>query len=186
MRGSMTIAVSAGDPQGIGPEITVAAVVAVAEERAELRFRVHGAPDLGAGDRGWERLRAAGRLELVPHPFDAAAAGPAPSAGGGAAALAAFAAAAEDAIAGRAEALCTAPLAKEAVERNAPGFTGHTGWLARRVGAEALMCLASERLRVMLLTEHLPLGRVADALSIDLVARKLRLARRALVEDLGI
>jgi 4-hydroxythreonine-4-phosphate dehydrogenase len=181
------IAVSAGDPQGIGPEITRSAVLALGRADARVRFRIHSFGGDGHERDEWESWKNEGRLVEIEHPWSAADRLEAPpSRKGGAASLAAFRAAAEDVIAGRADALCTAPLAKEAVALVEADFRGHTGWLSQRTGAEALMCLASKALRVMLLTEHLPLERVASALTVDLVRAKLELARTALREDLNI
>lgn len=184
MKTDLTLAVSAGDPQGIGPEITAAAIEALAPQRPDLGFRIHVAVGHAPSGTIFDQLREEERLALFEYPFTRRSAPP--SAEGGAAALDAFRAATDDVLEGRADALCTAPLAKEAVAVVEPGFRGHTGWLAKRTGAEALMCLASEQLRVMLLTEHLPLAEVPGALNVEGVAAKLRAAVRALREDLGV
>ncbi|MEZ6196538.1 MAG: 4-hydroxythreonine-4-phosphate dehydrogenase PdxA [Planctomycetota bacterium] len=178
----IVIAVSAGDPQGIGPEVAVAAIARQAAARPEVRYRIHGdaAQLVALGAREDERVT------LVDRPFDRAALTPPPGPEGGRAALAALESAFDDVVSGRADALCTAPLSKEAVAAVAPGFTGHTGWLSKRCGVRAQMCLASEALRVFLLTEHLPLAAVPAALERGVVADFLRATRRALREDLGL
>jgi 4-hydroxythreonine-4-phosphate dehydrogenase len=88
---------------------------------------------------------------------------------------------------GAAAALCTAPVSKAQVARVLPGFVGHTEWLEARCGARrSVMMLAGERLKVALVTNHLPLARVRRALTPALVAETIAVTWRALRDDLGI
>jgi 4-hydroxythreonine-4-phosphate dehydrogenase len=87
---------------------------------------------------------------------------------------------------GRAAGLATAPVTKALVDEEAGPFTGHTGYLAERLGASAVMMLASEALRVILVTEHLPLSGVAKALSGDKIAGVIEVAARGLIGDFGL
>ena len=69
-------------------------------------------------------------------------------------------------LAGRAEAMVTAPVSKEAISRLGIAFRGHTEFLAELSGTRNfVMMLAGERLRVALVTTHLPLNQVSGSLT---------------------
>ncbi len=93
----------------------------------------------------------------------------------------------EDLKNGIIDVMVTAPVDKHAVARALPGFTGHTGYIREKLGAEqALMLLVSNDLRVGLVTEHLPLREVANAVTIEKIAAKGKLMAKSLLEDFGI
>jgi 4-hydroxythreonine-4-phosphate dehydrogenase len=188
------VAVSLGDPSGIGPEVTARAVAALRGRVTPLLF----------GDASFARLaRDAGvdlpvvaqgdRLPrgaaLVPVTRLAASDRRAghPSAAGGAASLAYLEAAFAALGRGQAGALCTAPLAKAQVALTLPGFVGHTEWLeARGGGSRSVMMLAGRRLRVALVTNHLSLRSAIRRLTPDRIAAVARVADEGLRRDLGI
>jgi 4-hydroxythreonine-4-phosphate dehydrogenase len=187
------IAISLGDPSGIGPEVTAAALRSL---RGEIVPILCGDP--GLVDRGFRRLglplvepgervpRGGAFVAVTRLPASALRPGrPAPR--GGAAQLA-FLTAAYDLVAnGAAAALCTAPVSKAQVARALPGFVGHTEWLeARGGGGRSVMMLAGERLKVALVTNHLPLSRVRAALTPALVAETIAVTFRAMQRDLGV
>jgi len=83
--------------------------------------------------------------------------------------------------AGRIGALVTGPVTKWAIQRVRPGFVGQTEYLAQALGGcDVVMMFVSDRLRIALLTRHLPLRRVAGALTQDVLERSLRLTVQAL------
>jgi 4-hydroxythreonine-4-phosphate dehydrogenase len=190
------LAVSMGDPSGVGAELVASALAsrpalrlapfvfgdpgafAAAARRAGLRLPVvePGAPlpaggALVAVTRLPARDRSPGR----------------PSARGGAAQLAYLEAAFAAVAAGRCDALCTAPVSKAQVQRALPGFVGHTEWLEDRCRrGRAVMLLAARRLRVALATNHLALARVPRALTAARVLETLRVADRGLRLDFGL
>jgi 4-hydroxythreonine-4-phosphate dehydrogenase len=153
------LAITAGDPSGIGPEIAVKAredprVVAV------CRPMIYG-----------------------PHTTAALAAFPAgrvnPAAGH--AAYDAIVHATTDALAGRVAAVVTAPINKAAFAAAGYPWRGHTDLLAHLCGSpDVAMMFWSERLRVVLATVHIPLREVPAALSREKVLDVLRLAWRSL------
>ncbi len=193
---AVRVAVSAGDPSGVGPEVSVAAAAAVARE---------GIAAYLFGDAGQlERLsrRAGLRLPAVspgdPLPPGGARVGVTrlaardlrpgrPTLGGARAQLAWLEAALACVLSGEADALCTAPVSKAQVARVLPGFRGHTEWLAERTGApRGVMMLAGPRLRVALATSHAPLSRVRRLLSPGRIAETADVAAAALRRDFGI
>ena len=70
---------------------------------------------------------------------------------------------------GEAGALVTAPLSKEAVAASVSGFSGHTEYLTQRTASDLpVMLLATQSLRVALITTHLPLRAVSAAITEEL------------------
>jgi 4-hydroxythreonine-4-phosphate dehydrogenase len=95
--------------------------------------------------------------------------------------------AAQLALDGDVQGIVTAPAEKAAL--HAAGFTypGHTEWLAELAGgADVAMMLAGHRLRVVLVTTHLPLRDIFDALTVDRIVQVGQITREALIEGWGI
>lgn len=163
------LAVTLGDPRGIGPELVQAAL-----QDGALAALADLVP---VGPRGTEVdvQEATGRW----HPGDSAAAA-------GRAAGDAVVRATELAMSGAVHGLVTAPLDKAALLAGGYDDAGHTEMLARLTGCETAMCLASDRLRVVLATTHRPLREVADALTPELIASVAALTRAGLTEWFGI
>jgi 4-hydroxythreonine-4-phosphate dehydrogenase len=84
--------------------------------------------------------------------------------------------------------LCTAPIHKQALQEGA-GFAhpGHTEYLAHLAGVDrVVMMLASNRLRVVPATIHIPLCEVPQALTGDLLEQVIRITHAALIRDFGV
>jgi 4-hydroxythreonine-4-phosphate dehydrogenase len=96
-------------------------------------------------------------------------------------------------MAGELDGLVTAPISKAALQAAGYAFPGHTEFLKELTGAEEVtMLMTAERtpiggpLRLALLTAHIPLRDVPDALTVELVVRRVRIAVAALREWWGI
>ena len=181
------IALSIGCPCGIGPEVSVASAAAAAARGPRvLLVGDHGALSAAAKGRGV----AVSRLVRVAGPLEAwdVARGKipvwqptrdlperdrrpgAPTRTSGRAQLAWIDAACDAVARGEADALVTGPVSKEVIGRSgAPGassFLGHTEHLQRRLRArEVVMAFWSPALVTSLVTTHMPLARVAGALT---------------------
>lgn len=82
--------------------------------------------------------------------------------------------------------LVTAPINKNLIPEKEPKFTGHTEYITKYVEVEeSLMLLTSERFKVGLVTNHLPLNEVAGNISKDRILHKLRLLNTTLTQDFG-
>jgi 4-hydroxythreonine-4-phosphate dehydrogenase len=68
---------------------------------------------------------------------------------------------------GEADAITTLPIHKEAWAKAGVPYKGHTDMLRDHFGKDAIMMLGCEKLYVALFTEHIPLRRVADSLSLE-------------------
>ena len=172
------LALTLGDPRGIGPEI-VAAALADPALRGLVDFVVVGPRGAPAG--------VAVNVEVGRW-----------SAGGGAAAAGRLAgeaveAAARLAMAGEVAGIVTAPLDKAALHAGGFDDPGHTEMLARLTGVDVAMMLAAEEtadgrhpLRVVLATTHLALRDVPDAVTPSAIATAARVTRDGLRAWFGI
>jgi 4-hydroxythreonine-4-phosphate dehydrogenase len=187
------IALTAGEPAGVAPEITVKAWE---ELGARLPFFWIGDPaHLPQGTKHVEIHKpeeaihaAAIGLPVLPQPFPAPAVPGEPAPENAAAVIASIARAVELVQEGHASAVCTNPINKKALKDGADfAYPGHTEYLAHLAGVEqVVMMLACEALRVVPVTIHIPLARVAHTLKTALLTDTIRITHAALIQDFGI
>lgn len=186
---SVRVAISMGDPAGIGPEII-------------LRVLQRPTPGISARVFGSRLIfmRTAARLGLNPNPPGVVwveTTGPEdkaeevepgnPDARAGAMSVSALEKAMEVVVMGRADALVTAPITKASARAGGFPFPGHTEFLAHRCGvADTAMMLAGPSLRVVPLTGHVPLVAVSECIDVGLVRDTILLTVETLTRDLGI
>jgi 4-hydroxythreonine-4-phosphate dehydrogenase len=185
-RRPVTVAVTAGDPCGIGPEV-ILKTLARWRPRPGLRLLVIG--DRAVFDAAARRLRIRpwNRAEWIDCAHRGRFTPGRPSESSGRASLDYLELAVAAARAGDAHALVTGPVTKWAVARAHPGFVGHTEYLARAFRAhDIVMMFVSDRLRVALLTRHLPIARVPRALTPALVRASSRVTAETLRRQFGI
>jgi 4-hydroxythreonine-4-phosphate dehydrogenase len=177
------IAISLGDPAGIGPEIVVAAVAAAPEE---LRRRIAIFGDRAPLERAARVMGVSlPAIDLREAGFDASPGEP--DERSGAAQVAYLEAAVAAAQRGEVGAIATAPISKTWARRAGFDFPGHTEMLAARFGGcEVAMMFAGPRLKVVLATVHVPLREVATVLTRDRIERVTRMFTESLVRDFGI
>lgn len=88
---------------------------------------------------------------------------------------------------GAIDALVTAPINKAAMKMADFPFPGHTEYLTKELGSqESLMLMVNGNLRIGLVTNHLPISKVAKAVTRDRIMRKLRIMEETLRIDFGI
>lgn len=111
-----------------------------------------------------------------------------PTEAAGRAAFAALERATSDLVEGKIDALVTAPINKSTIQGPDFDFPGHTEYLQSVAadGSEALMIMVSGGLRVALATAHIPIAKVPETLTRELVASKLRAFNESLRRDFGI
>lgn len=187
------IALSCGEPAGIGPEIAAKAWQALG---ARLPFvwigdPAHlpdGTPHAEIHDPAEALHVSATALPILRLPFPARAVPGHPAPENAAAVIEAIARGVELVQEGRASALCTGPIHKKALQDGA-GFAhpGHTEYLAHLAGVKrVVMMLACPDLRVVPVTIHIPLAEVPAALTEQLLEDTLRITHAALIRDFGI
>ncbi|WP_445664983.1 4-hydroxythreonine-4-phosphate dehydrogenase PdxA [Fodinibius sp. AD559] len=87
----------------------------------------------------------------------------------------------------QADALVTAPISKEAVNIAGYHIPGHTEFLAEKTDtSDFMMMLVHKGLRVGLVTGHIPISKVASALSTDSIKKYIRVMHNALQNDFDI
>jgi 4-hydroxythreonine-4-phosphate dehydrogenase len=162
------LAITCGDPAGVGPEIIAAWL------RARADLTVHVAV---IGPARWlETLPAAG-AELVPvGPADYPATPGVPDDEGARVALAAMETAAAGCRDGRFSGVVTGPVSKARLAAVGHVFPGQTEFFADRWGGEPVMAFCGGSLRVVLLTWHIPLREVSARLTPENFARSIRAA----------
>lgn len=83
--------------------------------------------------------------------------------------------------------LVTAPINKRAMVSEGFGNTGHTEYLEKEFGVEEVaMFMVSDRLKIGVVTGHIPLREVPTAISSEKIVRKLRLMSDSLKRDFGV
>ncbi|HEY2825247.1 MAG TPA: 4-hydroxythreonine-4-phosphate dehydrogenase PdxA [Gemmatimonadales bacterium] len=166
------IAITLGDPRGIGPEITAkilaqpvtdadVVVVGPASLTKKLTAERVNAGEWTAGDRDGARAgRVVGEaLERAVHMAQA----------------------------GDVQAIVTGPAEKRAFHEAGYEYPGHTEWLAHLAGdVDVAMMLAVPNLRVVLVTTHIPLKQVPKAVTTERVVRTGTITRDALTAWWGI
>jgi len=110
-----------------------------------------------------------------------------PTPQGGEAAYISLERAMEDLKNGKINVLITAPIDKKNIQSEHFHFNGHTEYLKSKAGAdEVLMFMISENMRIGFTTNHLPLKKIPESITTDLLVKKLRLMNQSLIVDFGI
>ncbi|MGB5868949.1 MAG: 4-hydroxythreonine-4-phosphate dehydrogenase PdxA [Albidovulum sp.] len=189
----LPVALTCGEPSGIGPEIAVKARKALGHD---LPFFWIGDPDhLPKGCARQEIASPAQALGIAPHilpvlPHSFAAPAPPgrPDAANASGVVAVIERAVELVQSGLASALCTAPINKKALQDGARfGFPGHTEFLAHLARVDqVVMMLAAPMLRTVPVTIHCPLAKVLSQLTPALLEKTLRITHAGLMRDFGL
>ena len=176
------IAVTMGDPAGIGPELCLRLL-------ADERVREFCTPivygDVGVLNRvarhlGWPKPPSESVHDLHAIGADAVEPGTV-SAACGAAAYRYFTTAIDDALAGRVDAICTAPINKESLHAAGVPFPGHTEILADRLKVERhCMMLTSEAITCSLVTVHVGYREVPALLTTERILETIELTADAM------
>lgn len=173
------LAITLGDPRGIGPEIVARALEPPIDAEVTLvgaEDQIAGLPatarvgvgswGLGSGERPDDRARTIRAGRVAGHAVETAV---------------------KLALAGQVDAIVTAPAHKHALHLAGFPYPGHTEWLAKLAGdVDVAMMLAAPELRVVLVTTHVPFRDVPALLTIDRVTRTGRITQRALREWFGV
>ena len=177
------VAVTIGDPAGIGPEVVLKAL-SKSELRGAAEWTIVGSRHVLAATIAQYGLSPESLLGL--EIADPGLLGAEPIATGtlraeyGRAAMNYVRLATERCLAGQADAMVTAPLNKEAVTLSGERFSGHTEYIADLCGAkDSRMLLSNERLSVVHVSTHIPL-RLAVDLKHERVFRTIELGYDAM------
>jgi len=166
-----------GEPSGVGPEVAAAAFDHFGGQVGKHPLKLVGDAE----------IFAAHNAALIPTHSKVAAVPGKPDARNAAAVTEAIEIAVSSCLKGDAAAVVTAPIHKAVLNEAGFGFPGHTEFLAHLTGARrAVMMLASDRLRVVPLTIHIPVAEVPKAISKQAVFDTGEIILTALRRDFGI
>lgn len=194
----LKIGITQGDTNGIGWEVIIKALgdsrmtevctpVIYGSPRAAEHYRatLRDAEPLAFNSVSSPQEARRGKVNLIavgePEKIEPGKA----SAEAGRAAAEALRAAVADLRSGAIDALVTAPIDKESIQSDDFRFTGHTEFLAAELGGTPLMMMCSDRLRVGLVTIHLPLAEIGSALNAEGIVARLMQLRASLRQDFG-
>ncbi|MBR5850733.1 MAG: 4-hydroxythreonine-4-phosphate dehydrogenase PdxA [Alistipes sp.] len=195
----LKIGITQGDPNGIGWEVILKTLsdprivelctpVVYGSPRAAEHYR----PLIAECEAlQWHHIASAheareGELNLVSCGEVAQITPGKPAHEAGVAAVEALQKAAHDLKEGLLDAVVTAPFDKEMVQSDAFQFTGHTEFFGAQFEGEPMMIMCSERLRVGLVTKHLPVAQIAAHLTREKILGDLRTFHRSLKGDFGV
>jgi 4-hydroxythreonine-4-phosphate dehydrogenase len=196
-RAALQIAITTGEPAGVGPELTVQALAGAAAHWPDAHFTVLGDAGLLAGRAhavgvNWDALSgpAQARIRVQHQPLGVPSQAGKLDAANGRYVLNLLDSAIDGAIAGQFDAIVTAPLQKSTINDAGVPFTGHTEYLAERTHTpHVVMMLAGtgqRPLRVALATTHLPLKDVSAALTVESIVGTLRIIDHDLRHHFGL
>jgi len=187
------VALTCGEPAGIGPELALGAWRAL---RARVPFFWIGDPRHLGADAPWVEIDhpgaaaavAATAMPVLAHRFAGPAVPGQPSAENARGVIEVIERGVDLAMSGEARALCTAPIHKQALIDGAGfAYPGHTEFLGVLCGAdEVAMMLVCAQLRVVPVTIHIALKDVPGALTPSLLERRLRIVRDGLRSRFGL
>ena len=198
---SIKVGITHGDPNGVGYEIIMKAIaeegitdmftpvvfgIPSLAEKAKQQFgfqnvKLHVVKDATDVKEGKINVVALGAPDPEFHPGEVRK-------DAGESSVKALEKAVESLKAGLIDVLVTAPISKEAVQSEDFRFPGHTEYLTDRLGegSEAMMILCDAKLRVALLTKHVPVNRITENISQEKVEKTIESFSTTLKKDFGI
>ena len=188
------IALTPGEPAGIGPDLAVQ----LSRQAQACRLVVIGDPDMmheRAAQLGislvidaWQgQSHEAGHLAVLPVPLARSAVAGQLDAANSPSVVETIRTAAQGCLDGDFDAVVTGPVQKSIINDAGIPFSGHTELLADIAGTErVVMMLAAGSLRVALATTHLPLRDVSDAITRPLLEEVLGILHNELQSRFGI
>ena len=190
MKNPIRIGITCGDINGIGPEIALKAVSSGAwtarqhsgtDEKKKIEFTFIGPENVPAGENVHDHFSTHWSVGFNEKPAPGKI-----TAEASMTAVAAIERAVQGCLSGEIDAMVTAPICKEGLQLANIPWPGHTEMIAAMTGCKRYgMMLMGKGLRVLLVTRHLPLRDVADALTCENILDAIELTDEAL-NQLGI
>jgi len=189
------IAISVGEPAGIGPDILIQTVQ---KQRKDLLI-AYADPDLiterarllklplKLTDPESKDAYSPGTLSIVPHKLALPCRPGMLNPENSEYVLKCLNAAMDSCVKNETEALVTAPIQKSVIRDANIKFSGHTEYLANKLGtSNQVMMLASDHLRVALVTTHIPLSRVSNSITKEKLIRTIKILNTDLINKFQI
>jgi len=201
-KGLPVIGITMGDPAGIGPEIIIKAL---SQNHSKIPCVPVVLGDIATLEKAARMLQWGGCLKGISGPLDAqywpghihvispkgleqySVEPGRPTVQGGKASAMFIEEAVSLAMAGDISAIVTCPINKAMLNEAGYPFEGHTQMIASLTGCNSyVMMLAGERLRVALVTIHVPLAKVPELVTMTSVYKTIAVTHRALARDFGL
>ena len=109
-----------------------------------------------------------------------------PTENSGAYAFKSLEAATESLIGGGVDVLVTAPINKDNIQSDTFKFPGHTEYLESKMEGDSLMILMAEKLRIGLITGHIPVAEVSNTIQPELIKAKVEILHKTLIQDFAV
>jgi len=197
----VNLVISSGEPAGVGPEVSIAAALAFLQEQPATTITLLGHPSLFSSTVIPKELST--RLILESLPLSASVLAGKLNPANAQYVLNILNAAAKGCLDGRFDAMVTAPIQKSVINDGLTAgdvlFTGHTEYLAKLCNQDHVVMMLSATLpagllglqknhdlRVALVTTHLPLRSVPDALNQEHILETIRIVDTELSKKFGI
>ena len=87
---------------------------------------------------------------------------------------------------GEIDILVTAPINKDNIQSEAFKFPGHTEYLESILDGESLMILMTDKLRIGLITGHIPVSEISKTITPELIKQKVEILHKTLIQDFAI
>ncbi|EAQ98019.2 4-hydroxythreonine-4-phosphate dehydrogenase [Congregibacter litoralis KT71] len=191
------LAISAGEPAGIGPDIVLAAaqrdwpaelVVIADQDMLAARAELLGLTvNLRPYDAAAIQTSRGHSLSIIHEPLAVPAQPALADSANAGSVLAALKRATQGCMSGEFDAMVTAPVNKAVIADSGVPFSGHTEYLAELTASDqVVMLLAAKELRVALATTHIPLSQVPESINPPLLLNVLRVMDADLKSKFGI
>jgi len=82
--------------------------------------------------------------------------------------------------------LVTAPINKHNIQSDDFNFSGHTEYLEANLEGESLMILMTDQIKIGLITGHIPIQKIAETITSELIEKKVDLMYQSLIQDFNI
>ena len=194
----VNLVVSTGEPAGVGPEVSLAASLEFLRAHAGVRITLLGNEQLLSLPKGLSSDLSS-RLQIQSIPLGSPVISGSLNSQNAQYVVSLLDQAIDGCQQGRFDAMVTAPLQKSIINDAGAPFTGHTEYLAQRCKVSHVVMMlcaplpigflglkATRDLRVALVTTHLPLKNVPQALSYDLILETIQIVNQDLQQKFGI
>jgi 4-hydroxythreonine-4-phosphate dehydrogenase len=192
------IAITPGEPAGIGPDLTIAIaqqdwsvelVVVACKKLMQERAATLGLPLtlIDYDNAVAAKPQKAGTLTILSVDMAEPCVPGELNAENGSYVIETLRIASEKNISGEIDAIVTGPVHKGLINKAGIAFSGHTEYFASQANcADVVMMLATEGLRVALVTTHIPLAYVSKAITVERLQKVTRILNTDLINKFGI
>lgn len=185
MQKKKKIAITMGDPTGIGPEIIVKALDSLTIKPED--YLLIGNKELFKQTASDIEIKLDENIEIIDIPSDKSQIEiGTPGIESGKSSFLALEKACELAINDEIKAIVTAPVSKQAINMAGYHYSGQTEILQKYLSGQAEMLFVAGDFKVLLLTRHIPISKVPESLNADHIINSIKALNNSLINNFGI